>query len=66
MAKINSFTNKLSRLEKIVETLEDEELDLEEGMKLLEEGLRIHKDCQKQLKSAQTKIDNIISSKEVN
>jgi len=33
-----NFTKALKRLEEIVETLEDPNMDLEEGLKLLEEG----------------------------
>ena len=66
MAKSTNFSQNLKRLEQIVETLENKELSLEEGMKLLEEGIKIHKKCQAELSSSQSKIDKIISSEEVN
>lgn len=66
-----NFTKAIKRLEEIVETLEDPNLDLEDGLKLLEEGVKLHKLCKDKLTEANAKITNILkdgdfSKKEVN
>ena len=63
MAKDFNFTKALSRLEEIVQKLEKQDLDLEESVNLLAEGLTLHKKCQDQLKHAQSKIDKLLSVK---
>lgn len=55
-----SFAKALVRLEEIVQKLEGEDVDLEEGLKLLTEGLALHKICTEKLKSAQSKIDKLL------
>lgn len=65
MAKDLTFAQALKRLEEIVERLEAQNTDLEEGLKLLTEGLRLHKLCHDKLKNAQVKIDKIITESEV-
>lgn len=62
MAKDNqpTFTKALARLEEIVEKLEDPSLDLEEGLKLLEEGVSLHKFCKNKLTDANAKISSIL------
>lgn len=57
--KIN-FTQALRRLEEIVEVLENPNLDLEEGLKLLEEGVHLHKLCKNKLTEANVKISSIL------
>ncbi|KKR88009.1 MAG: Exonuclease VII, small subunit [Candidatus Curtissbacteria bacterium GW2011_GWA1_41_11] len=66
MAKYLNFTKALARLEEIVEKLEADNLDLDEAMKLTEEGFALHKSCQEKLKTTQDRIEKIISSEEVN
>ena len=61
-----NFTQALARLEEIVRKLEYPELDLEEGLKLLEEGVKLHRQCEQILKSTQTKINEILKIEEVN
>lgn len=55
-----NFTKALKRLEEIVESLEDPNLDLEEGLKLLEEGVKLHKFCKSKLTEANLKISSIL------
>ena len=55
-----SFTQALKRLEQIVQKLEDPDLDLEEGLKLLEEGVKLHKLCKSKLTEANAKITTIL------
>lgn len=64
MKKDLTFTEALKKLENIVEKLEDPNLDLEEGLSLLEEGVRLHKYCQEKLTQANTKIEKILSSED--
>lgn len=59
-ANTQTFTGALKRLEEIVEALEDPSLDLEEGLKLLEEGVTLHKFCKNKLTEANTKITTIL------
>ncbi|EKD57681.1 MAG: hypothetical protein ACD_57C00190G0003 [uncultured bacterium] len=63
MSKDINFTKALSRLEEIVSKLESQELDLEESVQLLAEGLALHKKCQDKLGVAQDKIDKLLSVK---
>ncbi|OGD88049.1 exodeoxyribonuclease VII small subunit [Candidatus Curtissbacteria bacterium RIFCSPHIGHO2_01_FULL_41_11] len=60
MTKDLNFTQALKRLEEIVERLEDPNLDLEVGLKLLEEGVSLHKLCKSKLQQANTKITTIL------
>lgn len=59
-----NFTQSLKRLEEIVEKLEDPDLDLEEGLKLLEEGVKLHKICKEKLTEANKKIATILKEDE--
>ncbi len=59
-----SFTHSLKRLEEIVEKLEDPDLDLEDGLKLLEEGVKLHKICKEKLTEANQKISTILKEDE--
>lgn len=55
-----SFSKALARLEEIVQKLEDSNLDLEEGLRLLEEGVKLHKYCKDKLTEANKKITTIL------
>ena len=55
-----TFSQSLKRLEEIVEKLEDPNLDLEDGLSLLEEGVKLHKLCRDKLTQANTKIEKIL------
>lgn len=62
-----NFSKALTRLEEIVSKLENPNIDLEEGLELLEEGVSLHKLCTEKLTEANTKITKILkndSSKE--
>ncbi|HEY5600573.1 MAG TPA: exodeoxyribonuclease VII small subunit [Patescibacteria group bacterium] len=56
-----SFSKALKRLEEIIEKLESPDLDLEDGLKLLEEGVTLHKICKAKLTQANEKITKILS-----
>jgi exodeoxyribonuclease VII small subunit len=55
-AKIPTFEEALIRLEKIVETLENGDMPLDESMKLFEEGTKLSRYCSETLAKAEQKI----------
>ena len=59
-----SFEQELGKLEMIVKQLEEEELPLEESLKLFEEGARLVKSAQKKLANGQTKVQKIVKELE--
>lgn len=54
-----SFEKALSRLETIVERLDDDDLSLEESIELYEEGLRLSKQCTQTLDEAELRIEKV-------
>lgn len=50
------FEQKLKRLEEIVKKMEVGELELEESLKLFEEGVKLTKECQGHLSQAEQKV----------
>jgi len=54
--KALSFENKMKRLEEIVNKMESSEVDLEDSIKLFEEGVGLSKDCQSLLDTAEEKV----------
>lgn len=62
MKKEESFEELLNRLEEVTSKLEKEEnISLEESMKLFEEGIDISKKCNKQIEEAEKKISILIN-----
>lgn len=61
MKKEESFEELLNKLEDITSKLEKEDnISLEESMKLFEEGIDISKKCNKQIEEAEQKITILI------
>ena len=59
--KEENFEELLTKLEEITTKLEkDENISLEESMKLFEEGIEISKKCNKQIEEAEKKINILI------
>ncbi|WP_020403601.1 exodeoxyribonuclease VII small subunit [Gracilimonas tropica] len=54
-----SFEEALNKLESIVEQLEDEEITLEDSVKLYEEGVRMSKFCTEILEQAELRIEQV-------
>lgn len=54
-----SFENALSRLETIVEKLDEDGLSLEESIELYEEGITLSKQCSETLEDAELRIQNV-------
>lgn len=50
------FEKKLGRLEEIVKNMESGAVTLEESLKLFEEGVKISRECQGQLETAEQKV----------
>lgn len=63
MAKETKFEDKMNRLNKIVESLEDENTDIDTALKLYEEGLNLAKELKEQLNVYDEKIKNISEGK---
>ena len=51
-----SFEKKLSRLEEIVNKMESGELSLDDSLKLFEEGVKLSRECNKELNEAEQKV----------
>ncbi len=58
------FEEALSRLEGIVSKLEGGDLDLEESLKLFEEGIRLSHSCSEKLDEAERKVEILLRNKE--
>lgn len=54
------FEKSLARLEEVVKRLESADLSLDEAMKLFEEGVKLSRDCQKQLEEAEGKVEILL------
>lgn len=58
------FHEAMQRLDQIVAQLNTSQLELEEAMSLFEEGLKLSRQCEKQLKDFEEKMDQLIVDKE--
>ena len=58
MAKTQTFNfeQNLAKLETVVESLEDEDLALEDALKQYEAGIKLTRDCQNALQKAEQKV----------
>ena len=66
MTKKNlNFEDSLAKLGGIVDALEDNDVSLEESVKKFEEGIKLVKDCQKQLKEAELKVNKLMGDGEI-
>ncbi len=59
-----SFEKNLKRLEAIVERMEGEELDLEQSLKIFEEGVALAESCSARLDEAEKKVTLLIKDKQ--
>ncbi|HEY7913738.1 MAG TPA: exodeoxyribonuclease VII small subunit [Blastocatellia bacterium] len=60
MTAEKSFEASLAELEGIVEQLEAGDLPLERSLELFEQGVRLSKECQKRLETAERKVEVLI------
>jgi exodeoxyribonuclease VII small subunit len=54
------FEQSLARIEEIVRRLESPDLQLDEAMKLFEEGIELSRQCQKQLEEAEARVEILL------
>jgi exodeoxyribonuclease VII small subunit len=59
-----TFKEAIEELEKITDSLEGGELELEESLKLFERGVTLIKYCQDKLDSAQSRVELLVDSLE--
>ena len=64
MMKKLKYEEKVTRLEKVVKSLQEERLDLEESVKLYEEGLQLYQSCKEELDGMEMKLKIILDGKE--
>lgn len=57
---IKDFEKSLLQLEQIVQHMENDELGLEESLKQFESGIKLAKQCQNALSSAELKVNKLI------
>jgi exodeoxyribonuclease VII small subunit len=57
-----SFEDSYSRLEQVIEQLENGELSLEESVALYEEGMSLAKHCGRHLDRAELKVSQLLSA----
>jgi len=62
--KTENFEDLCRRLEEIVESLEDEQLPLEESIKLFTEGVNLAVKARKQLQEGEKKVQKLIQKVE--
>ncbi len=55
-----SFEDAIAELESIVDKLEKGQLSLDESLALFEKGIRLVRECNDKLKSAQQKVEKLI------
>ncbi len=55
-----SFEKKLTRLEEIVQKMEGGELSLDDSLKFFEEGVKLSRDCNKELSQAEQKVKKLV------
>jgi len=58
-----SFEDSLEELDSIVQTMEEEQLPLEELISKYERGATLHQECESFLKSAKQRLEKIAQSK---
>ena len=58
-----SFAQQLDRLEEIVRRLEAQELDLDEALKLFEEGIDRLREARERLTTAEAQVKQVLSDK---
>jgi len=59
---MKDFESRLERLEFLAERIKDQDLPLEEAIKVFEEGIKLSKGLKKELEKIQGKVETLISS----
>ena len=55
-----NFEESLDKLQQLVESMEQGELSLEQSLKAFEEGVKLARECQSELKTAEQKVKILI------
>lgn len=66
LSKDFDFENSIKELEKIADSLENEQISLDESIALFEKGVKLSKDCSDYLESAKQKIVSLTEKEEEN
>lgn len=61
---MKDFESRLERLELLAERIKDQDLPLEEAIKVFEEGIKLSKGLKKELDKIQGKVETLINSPE--
>ena len=61
---MKDFESRLERLEFLAERIKDQDLPLEEAIKVFEEGIKLSKGLKKELEKIQGRVETLISSPE--
>lgn len=56
------FKQSMNRLEEIISALEKNEIELEEAIKLFEEGLQLVNSCDSQLKNFENRVQELLDT----
>ena len=59
-----TFEMKMTRLEEIVKSLDEEGLSLEKSLELYQEGIKLSKECDDILKNAELKVEELVGDSE--
>ncbi len=62
MGKKMTFEAAMSRLEAIVQQLEQGRIGLDEAIKIFDEGMSLYRLCQSQLQEAEKKIETLVKT----
>jgi exodeoxyribonuclease VII small subunit len=60
MSQTKTFENNLSKLSEIIDKMEQQDVGLEESLKLYEQGIQLTRKCQKIIDDAETKIEQLM------
>lgn len=58
--KKHTFEDSLKRLEKIIDEMENSQLDIDKAMKLFEEGISLVKECSSKLNETKKRIEILV------
>ena len=61
---MKDFESRLQHLEELAEAIKDQDLPLEEAIKVFEEGIKLSKSLKKELEKIQGKVEMLISTPE--
>lgn len=61
---MKDFESRLERLEVLAEAIKDQDIPLEEAIKVFEEGVRLSKGLKKELEKMQSRVEALINAPE--